>query len=250
MDPSIASSVTPSSSPEKRRLRPAWLPTVAAVFFALLTAWLGHWQLDRAAQKRALQARYDAKGQLPVVRLDTNQPNWRGLLYRRVRVDGVYDGRYQVFVDNRIHQGRPGYHVIAPLRFASGALLVNRGWLAAPADRSVTPYAPPPAGERQIEGLIVPARSRFLELSGNTVQGKVWENLDLGRYRSWYRSDLPNAMLLETSTATDGLVRDWPRPDLGIERHISYAVQWFSLTAAIGVLYVYFGIWRPRHAVG
>ncbi len=221
----------------------------AAVFFALLTAWLGHWQLDRAEQKRVLQARYDAMARLPTVDLGSARADWQDLLYRRVRVRGGYDGAYQVFIDNRIYRDTPGYHVVVPIRYAGGAILVNRGWLAARADRRLEPHAPPPAGEQQVEGVIVPARTRFLELSADSVQGKVWENLNLDRYRDWYRRELPNAMLLQTSSTADGLVRDWPRPKLGIERHISYAVQWFSLSAAVVVLYMYFGIWKPRRAV-
>jgi cytochrome oxidase assembly protein ShyY1 len=30
------------------------------------------------------------------------------------------------------------------------------------------------------------------------------------------------------SDSGDGLVREWPRPDLGIEKHESYSLQWYS----------------------
>ena len=36
-------------------------------------------------------------------------------------------------------------------------------------------------------------------------------------------------------------------PGLGVDRHIGYAVQWFSLTGLILVLYGYFGLWRRFH---
>ena len=39
----------------------------------------------------------------------------------------------------------------------------------------------------------------------------------------------------ETQHTGDGLVRDWPAPDFGIDQHRSYMVQWYSL-AALGVV--------------
>jgi surfeit locus 1 family protein len=99
-----------------------------------------------------------------------------------------------------------------------------------------------------LEGVLVPAQSRYLELSGQDVAGPVWQNLSLARYRDWYRGDLPDRMLLQTSPAADGLLREWPRPDAGVERHLGYAVQWFAMTAAIVALYAWYGLWKRHHA--
>jgi len=247
MDSLVNPSVAPETGSVKRR-RPAWLPAMTALFFALLTAWLGHWQLDRAQQKRDLEARYESMASLPPLNLSTLPTDWQTLLYRRARLSGTFDAPYQIFIDNRIYRDRPGYHVVSPLRVQGGTLLVNRGWLPAAADRSTVPHAPLPTGMQTVEGILVPAQSRFLELSSNSDQGPVWQNLDWKRYRNWYRSDLPDVILLQTSPADDGLIRDWPRPDLDIERHLGYAVQWFAMTTTIVALYFYFGLWKPRHA--
>lgn len=213
----------------------------------LLTAWLGQWQLDRAEQKRARQAGWDAAARLPVVDLARAGGDWTALYYRRVRVTGAFAPARQIYLDNRMRAGRAGYHVISPLAFGSHAVLVNRGWLAAGADRGVEPRNPPPAGQRTVQGVLVPASGRYLELAANQPQGPVWQNLDLARYRAWSGLNPPDALILQTSDDGDGLVRDWPRPDAGVERHLGYAVQWFALTAAIVALYLYYGIWRPRH---
>ncbi len=240
MTPSVAA---PNSA---GRRRPAWLPALAAVCFAVLTFWLGQWQLGRAEEKRARQAAFDAAALLPAVPLAEVPESFAP--YTRVRVEGMFDDAHQVYIDNRVHQGRAGYHVVAPLVHAGGAVLVNRGWLPALPDRADFPHAPPPAGRVALEGMLVPARSRYVELSAASVDGPVWQNLDLERYRAGYRADLPDRLLLQTTPAADGLIRDWPLPGLGADRHISYAIQWFSLTGLIGVLYVYFGIWRRFHA--
>jgi surfeit locus 1 family protein len=241
----LAVSVAPPRSGWVSR-RPAWLPAVAALFFAGLTCWLGQWQLGRAEEKRARQAAFDAAAVLPVV--DIAALPTSPTPFSRIRVTGRFDTAHQIYLDNRLYQGRAGYHVIVPMVYQGGVVLVNRGWLPAGNDRAVRPEVPLASTAATLEGLLVPAQSRYVELSGQGVEGPVWQNLSLARYRDWYRRDLPDRMLLQTSPAGDGLVRDWPRPDAGVERHLGYAVQWFSLTAAIIVLYAYYGLWRRFHA--
>jgi surfeit locus 1 family protein len=222
------------------------------VFFAGLTTWLGLWQLDRAEEKRARQAAFDEAAALPVLDISaiTTLPV-ASMPYRRVRVSGQFDHTYQIYLDNRMHQGRPGYHVIVPLVFPGGVVLVNRGWLAAASDRAVRPQAPLASARVTVEGWLIPAQSRYVELSEQGVEGAVWQNLSLARYRAWYqtkhRAELPDRMLLQTSPAADGLLRDWPQPDTGMERHLGYAAQWFAMTVAIIALYAYYGLWKRCH---
>jgi cytochrome oxidase assembly protein ShyY1 len=40
------------------------------------------------------------------------------------------------------------------------------------------------------------------------------------------------------------LRREWPRPDLGIEKHESYSLQWYSFAALAIVLAVVFSFRR------
>lgn len=212
----------------------AWLPPLAgvAVFFAALA--LAQWQLDRAEYKRGLQARWDEGSRQSAERLarlpEAADEAW---LYRRLRLEGGFARDYQVYLDNRLHQGRAGYHVVVPLRLqgTGESVLVNRGWLPAEADRRHAPYLVVPKGEVSVEGILVRAQTRYLELGPDTVRGSVWQNLDLQRYREFYRQPLPDWLLLQTNAAGDGLVRDWPRLDAGVDKHVSYAGQWFALAA-------------------
>jgi surfeit locus 1 family protein len=228
--------------------RPAWLPVVAALFFTLLTLALGHWQWQRAEYKAGLQARFDLASAEAPLRLELRPIDAGALYFHRLRLHGRYDAAHQIYIDNRILAGRPGYHVITPLRFGQdGLLLVNRGWLAG-GDRRLSPHAAVPSGEVWVEGIALPARQRYFELSAQTVNGAVWQNLDLERYRSLVGVALPDLLLLQVSASSDGLVRDWPRPDLGVERHRSYALQWFALSATLVGLTVYLRFRGPRAA--
>ncbi|MES1163417.1 MAG: SURF1 family protein, partial [Rhizobacter sp.] len=48
------------------------------------------------------------------------------------------------------------------------------------------------------------------------------------------------------ATAGDGLLREWPRPAVDVQKHYGYAFQWFALCALMAGLYVWFQLVRPR----
>lgn len=221
----------------------AWLPVVAGIAVSLLAVSLAQWQLGRADQKRALQTRWD-DGERQVAEVMTAMPELSDAwLYRRVRLSGRFAEGYQVYLDNRLHQGRAGFHVVVPLEMAGGAVLVNRGWLAGDPDRRNAPFVKVPQGEIAVEGILVRAQSRYMELAEKTVEGMVWQNLDLARYRELYSRPLSDWLVMQTDEAGDKLVRAWPKPDTGVEKHISYAGQWFALAAtALAMTLIY--LWR------
>ena len=74
----------------------AWLPTVTGVALIVLFGLLARWQLERAAEKEALAALFDA-GTTPVALADTSQP----ALYQPLTVDGHYLSGEQVLIEFR-----------------------------------------------------------------------------------------------------------------------------------------------------
>src|SRR5829696_162121 len=95
---------------------PRLVTTLAAVLFFVLLVCLGRWQLNRAGEKEARQALYEARlGETPLV-LTGSVPDAQPLLYRRVRAAGEWVAARQIFIDNQIREGRAGFNVIAPLR--------------------------------------------------------------------------------------------------------------------------------------
>ncbi len=56
------------------------------------------------------------------------------------------------------------------------------------------------------------------------------------QFAAWSGLALEPYVIEQHSTLEDGLVRDWPRPGLGVEMHESYALQWYSLAALSVVL--------------
>ena len=48
----------------------------------------------------------------------------------------------------------------------------------------------------------------------------------------------------QTGNDKDGLVREWSRPSLGIDKHLGYAFQWVALAATAFLFFVVTGIKR------
>ena len=87
---------------------------------------------------------------------------------------------------------------------------------------------------------------KTLELSRDVVSGRVWENLDLDRYRQATKLILQPVMILQKDDVQDGLVRQWPRPDSGSAKNLGYAVQWFAMALAVLITYLVLSGKRER----
>ena len=230
--------------------RRGWLLLVATLLAAALTARLGFWQLDRAAQKIALQAAIEAEAQRPAIA--NAELGGTGQLHRRVALRGSWVVERSVWLDNRPMDGRVGFFVVTPLRLAgrSEAILVQRGW--APrnqADRNRLPSVATPAGEVEVVGRLAASPSRLYELGAGSP-GAIRQNLDPEAFAVESGLRLLPLTVVQTAGSTtdadDGLLRHWAAPELGLHKHYGYAFQWFALCALILVLYVWFQLIRPR----
>ncbi len=226
---------------------------LAALALAMLTARLGFWQLDRAAQKQQLQERLDQRRALPALageQLPRRAADVPEAQDRLAQLPGRWMAQHTVYLDNRPMDKRTGFYAVTPLLLADGtAVLVQRGWLPRDLqDRSrITPYNTPP-GETVVQGRIAPWLPRLYEL-GDAASGAIRQNLNLNGFgresglalRPWVliQQDSPGAQ-------PDGLLRQWPAPASGVAKHHGYAFQWFALCALTIGLYVWFQLIRPR----
>jgi surfeit locus 1 family protein len=224
---------------------------VAALAMMLLTARLGWWQLDRAAQKQALQATVDQRAGAEPLRsaamLPATPAEVDAQLHRAAALDGRWLPSHTVWLDNRQMNGRPGFFVLTPLLLDDGsAVLVQRGWQPRNfQDRNVVTPVPTPEGNINVTGRMAPAPARLYEFEG-AASGVIRQNLDFATYAAETRLRLRPFTLLQTSASADGLQRDWPAPSTGVAKHHGYAFQWFGLSALTVILYVWFQLVQPR----
>jgi surfeit locus 1 family protein len=232
----------------------AALVLAATLVGVVLTANLGAWQLRRAAQKIALQDALDSRARLSTLtasELARSAAQAEAQHYRPVHLRGRWLPERSVFLENRQMAGRVGFYLVTPLRLEGrdDAVLVQRGWV--PRDlreRTLLPTIATPAGIVEVDGHIAPPPARLYEFAPSTT-GVIRQNLDLGEFR------LETGLLLaplsvqqadSASTAGDGLLRQWPRPAVDVQKHYGYAFQWFALGALMAGLYVWFHLVRPR----
>jgi surfeit locus 1 family protein len=217
---------------------PRPLPTLAAIAMVALTVSLGRWQERRAAEKMERQALLESRMKAPRLALTGAGAKAEDLLFRRIGVRGSYLAAGQIFVDNRIHAGRAGFHVITPLAIkgSDALVLVNRGWVARSAAYPEPPVVAVPEGEQAVEGLATLPPARFLELSPDSVTGSVWQNLSISRYAGKVRRPVLPVVLL--APPAPGLSAVTEAPDAGIEKHREYALTWFSLAATVIALWI------------
>lgn len=179
---------------------------------------LGNWQSRRAEEKRVAATQLEKK---------------------RVSLRGVFRPELTVLLDNKIRNHRVGYEVITPLRLeaknAGEHVLVNRGWIEAGRTRDALPAVSTPSGEVRIEGV---ALERFPRLLALPSKGKVRQSLDIEEFAKETGLRLQPRVIEQHSSADDGLLRDWPRPDAGAEKNAAYSFQWYSLAALAIVLAV------------
>lgn len=207
------------------------------------------WQWRKAETKTRLQTELDIRSHDAPIAMPVSPVDGETLRYRRVFVRGTYDASRQLLLDNQLNQEQAGYHVITPLKLAGSDMhvLVNRGWLAAPADHQVQPVADVPGGEVEVTGIAVMPPTRFFNLAPQPTGGweSVWQNLDLERFRQAVSYPLQPVIVQLDPSAPGGYVREWPRPDERADRHLSYALQWFGFAVSSLGIWAYFLMRRP-----
>jgi surfeit locus 1 family protein len=226
-----------------------WVITLAAVLLAGATFLLGQWQLRRATHKEALQTAIESRSGLPM--LDASAlaaaRNANDLMHRQVSLTGRWSATHTIYLDNRPMGGKSGFVVVTPLLLDGSAqvVLVQRGWVQRNfTDRTRLPDIATPAGPVTVHGRIAPAPSRLYQFKGDE-RGRIRQNLDIPAFRTETALPLLDVSLLQTGATSEGLLRDWAAPNLGVDKHYGYAFQWFALCSLVLGLYAWFQLILP-----
>ena len=197
-------------------------------------------------EKEALQNAMSAALAAPAVVLPRGVENWQPWRFRMVTLTGSFDARHQILIDNAQHAGRVGFIVVTPLALDDGRIvLVDRGFVAGGASRAVLPSPPVPDGPVTITGRVDVPSARYLELGGSRPpDGPLWQHLDPRRFAQATGIDVLPVVVRAAGPRADGLTEDDVLPDTGIEKHVSYMVQWLTFAAMAAGLWAWFTV-RP-----
>jgi cytochrome oxidase assembly protein ShyY1 len=156
-------------------LTPRWLGAAAlAVAAAVIMVMLGNWQLHRYEERTAINDRIDAADSVQAVPLTSilavptaagaaaDSPSKR-LAWTKVTVSGRYDPTHEVQARGRTVGGDVGFEIVTPLVLTDGTtVLVDRGWVPAPASGALAAPTVPaaPTGDVMVVGQLHLSESR------------------------------------------------------------------------------------------
>jgi len=235
-----------------RAFRFRLIPFIATVLLVALGVALGQWQDRRAAGKIAVQQQVDAAARAPALVLGSALVEPAAAQYRRVSATGEFVAAWPVLLDNRPQEGKgPGFYLLMPLRLAGTDthVLVARGWLARPmGPAGLKPAFDTPAGAVTVTGVARASLGKVMQLGSapQVAPGAILQNIDVAQFAQASGLKLQPFVIEQTDPVQPGepLLRNWPAPSLGVEKHQGYAFQWYALAVMALLFFVTTGFRR------
>lgn len=219
----------------------SWWLCLLVVLVTLVLTSLGSWQLSRAEEKREVMRQHDRLStEVPLTRIP-EQPDVNALRHRQVQVTGQLDGAHQFLLDNQIRNGRVGYSVLTPFELTGGLwVLVDRGWVAQGQTRQLLPNVDVASEATDISGQLYAPYGEAYAL-GEFDQGSagwplVVQFLDFEGMAQRLGRDLLPITIRMSADSGPGYLREWSLVSMGPQKHIAYAVQWYSMAAVFLIL--------------
>jgi cytochrome oxidase assembly protein ShyY1 len=225
--------------------------TLSALVVILVGCSAGIWQLNRAEQKIRLGESLASKLAMPILNANTEDLSLKSAAERRITARGYFLEDDAVWLDNRprpipdgfSNSAQAGFYLMMPLVLEGQkkVLWVNRGWAPRNSlNRIELPPISTPDTIVVIDGVGFAHPGRVYELGQQTEavsRPRIEQNFELSKEAKLHQWDqLPLIVRESDSNKSDGLVRNWPLPTNGVDRHYAYAFQWFAL-AACGFLF-------------
>ena len=218
-----------------RFLIPAFL-IIATIAFLVS---LGLWQLDRADQKRTIEAAIVNAKTGPVELI----ANGRELLdkeYYDVRLQGNYLSDKQFIYDNQIVDQVSGYYVLTPFILTDqlGVILVNRGFIPWNGQRERLADIAVDSVSREIK-VQVSSPIKRMELKATDVSRQfpvLIQAVDFDVLEEVSKLKFVKVVGLLDPSSSDGYVRKWEPYTGSIEKHIGYAIQWFLMALVLAII--------------
>ena len=224
--------------------KPGLVPTIVFLLILPILLRLGFWQLDRAEEKRTLIELFNQQNELGPLTITDKLKFDTKLNYRLAQVTGNYNSSKQIFIDNKVYQGKTGVNVVTPFKLKNSeySILVNRGWQPMVIDRSSLPKITTPEQELTLNGKIKVSLTKPFTVGDSFQSNQGWpaliqwlDILDIEK-KSGLKL-LPYILLLDEKEQS-GYVRSWKPVVMQPEKSTSYAVQWFALALALTIIYI------------
>ena len=206
---------------------------------------LGFWQLDRADQKRTIEASIQ-KANTGVVELIVNQNELLNKEYYEVRLQGSYISDKQFIYDNQIVDQASGYYVLTPfvLTGQSNAIMINRGFIPWNGRRDQLDDIAVDSAFREVK-IQVSRPIKRIELKASDISNQfpvLIQAIDFDVIEEISSTSFVDVIGLLDPSSDDGFVRKWEPYTGSIEKHIGYAIQWFLMALVLGIIGIGIGL--------
>lgn len=250
---------------------PNFWSSLATVLLFPLFVYLGLWQLERMELKKTLEAERILaiqKEPITIQDLQSALQNRQSLQlldsarssktsdqilqteilklfhYRQLSLAGHFIANKNILLDNQVLKGQPGYRILTPFQLLENniAVLVDRGFIPWGQDRSKLPLIPDIPELMHITGRVTHLSQGFLlkeEPSPNETRWPLQvQTLDYVKLSSKLEQKL-YPFLLQLPQNSPYIFQNMPH-SLGLtpERHLGYAIQWFTMAIAILIYYL------------
>lgn len=213
--------------------------TLISIFCIVTMLILGFWQLDRKRQKEQRLAQVELGATSDVLTLTEAMRDPDSYIDYTVAVRGMADDRL-FFIDNKTNNGKPGYHVLQPLRTDFGIILMNLGWVYA-SERNHIPEVERLSGSTTQQGVLSFPSDNFFVKETNSDYGSfpaVLQQIDIAEIEKHLDVNALSFILLANPDPSSPFVREWEAVVMSPEKHLGYAIQWFGLAVAALTIYL------------
>jgi len=225
------------------RFRPRLAPTLFTIPVVAVLVALGVWQLQRLEWKsRLIAERATAVAAAPVSPPKT-LAEARALEFHRVTVEGVFLHDKEILRNAIAAKGDAGFDVLTPLREEGGRIVfANRGFVPTELKDPATRPTGQLAGTVRVSGLlrVPPQEKPGWFIPDNRPDRNAWFWIDLPAMAA--ADGLANVAPFYIDADAAPNPGGWPKggvtPLALPNDHLQYAITWFSLAAALVVIYL------------
>lgn len=205
---------------------------VAFVAIVIMLA-LGFWQLERKNQKEVRLTQIEFASTQSNIQLNQVLKNYASYQDFIIEAEGNLLTQ-SFYIDNKLYDGRAGFHVYQPFQTDYGMLMLDLGWLPSDAPRPALPSYKMLNFSNVTGALYIPQNNRLINET-NRHYGRfpaLLQQVDLSEMEQHLNAPLLPFVLRIQEEDNSPFVRDWQAVIMSPQKHLAYAIQWFGLAIA------------------
>lgn len=229
----------PEDTVSRLQIKFDWKASALVLMLLPVTMSLGFWQLDRAEEKRQIQALFQQRqnnGPVPIEQLDENSD----LRYQPVELQGNYLNDKWLLLDNRINHGKFGYEIVTPFKLTNSNLVVfiNRGWVPGDISRRTLPSITAVDNEVELVGEIYVPQGQMMVLESQPITewSTIVQSIDVKGLASKVDGEVFPHTVRINEFSPGAYKSNWMVVNVQPAKHTAYAVQWFAMTFTLLII--------------